>query len=111
MLNTENLMGGQAIEDIADVAEIQSPLIANIRGILDRGVAEGRFRAGVDPVELYVTIASLCYFPVSNKLTLRAVFKVPVDQPWLDARAEMASDMIIAYLRRTVDRPMNDDNT
>lgn len=103
MLNTENLLGGQAVAEIADVAEIQSPLIAKIRGILERGAADGSFRKDIDPVELYITIASLCYFPVSNKLTLRAVFKVPVDQGWLDARAEMAADMVISYLRQSPD--------
>lgn len=101
MLNTENLMGGSAVQDIADVAEIQSPLIEKIRDIVNRGVAEGVFRDDIDPVELYITIASLCYFPVSNKLTLRAVFKVPVDAAWLEARAEMAADMVIGYLRQS----------
>jgi AcrR family transcriptional regulator len=98
MLNTENLLGGDAIRQIGDVGEIQSQLIEGISGVLDRGAATGAFRDGVDPVELYITIASLCYFPVSNRHTLRAVFKVPIDEAWLDQRRQMIAEMLLCYL-------------
>ena len=99
MLNTENLLGGDSIRQIADVAEIQSPLVDRIGKILKRGAAEGRFRDGIDPIEFYITIASLCYFPVSNKHTLRAVFGVPIDDEWLSPRAEGAAAMLLGYPR------------
>lgn len=99
MLNTENLLGGDAVRQIGDVDEIQSPLIQSIGGVLARGAAAGTFRDDVDPVEFYITIASLCYFPVSNRHTLRAVFKVPIDEPWLKQRAEMIAEMLLRYLQ------------
>ncbi len=99
MLNTENLLGGGSIRQIGDVAEIQSPLVSTLTDILERGAAEGRFRRGVDPVEFYITIASLCYFPVSNRHTLRSVFNVTIDAEWLDRKAEEAADMLIGYLQ------------
>ncbi len=99
MLNTENMRGGVAVREMDHLSEIQSPLIETIGSILDRGVAEGSFRPGIDPTELYITIASLCFFPVSNKHTLRVVFKVPIDEDWLTRRAEEAGEMIIRYLR------------
>ena len=100
MLNTENLLGGDSVREIADVAEIQSPLVHTLTEILERGAAEGRFREGVDPVELYITIASLCYFPGSNRHTLRVVFGAPIDDAWLERKAEEAADMLIGYLSR-----------
>ena len=99
MLNTENMRSGTAIREMEDLSEIQSPLIAQIGGILQRGVAEGQFRAGIDPTDLYITIASLCFFPVSNRHTLRVVFKVPIDDEWLVRRADEAGEMVIRYLR------------
>ena len=74
-------------------------MISELSRVLDHGVREGVFRAGVDPVELYITIASLCYFPISNRHTLRAVFKVPVDDAWVEARKRAVSDMVLADLR------------
>lgn len=99
MLNTENLLGGDAIRKIDDVGEIQSPLIDALNSLLKRGIEAGIFREDVDPVEVYITIASLCYFPVSNRHTLRVVFKVPIDKPWLDHRAKAIADMVLLYLK------------
>jgi AcrR family transcriptional regulator len=99
MLNTENLRGGTTIREIGDLGELQSPLVARLREILDRGAAEGVFRAGVDPVDLYISIASLCYFPVSNAHTLRAVFGCPVDDVWLARRGRDAEEMVVRFLR------------
>jgi hypothetical protein len=43
-------------------------------GILKRGVAKGVFRPGLDPVDLYITIAAVGYFYLSNNWTLSAIF-------------------------------------
>ena len=108
MLNTENLLGGATVRSIADVGDIQSNMIAELSRVLDHGVREGVFRAGVDPVELYITIASLCYFPISNRHTLRAVFKVPVDDAWVAARKKAVSDMVLSDLRPCPGREADD---
>lgn len=99
MLNTENLRGGRTIRSIEDVTEIQSPLVAELEEVLARGVAQGVFRSGIDPVDLYITIASLCYFPVSNAHTLSVVFDRSIDDAWLTRRGREAEEMVIRYLR------------
>lgn len=99
MLNTENLRGGSTIRNIESAHEIQSVLVSRISEVLKRGAESGEFRAGIDPIEFYISIASLCYFPMSNMHTLRVVFHVPVDGPWLDRRAEDAARMLLAFLR------------
>lgn len=98
MLNTENLLGGETIRSIVDVGDIQSNMIAELRKVLAAGARDGAFREGIDPVELYITIASLCYFPISNRHTLRAVFKVPLDDAWVEARKQAVSDMVLCGL-------------
>lgn len=99
MLNTENLRGGDTIRELHGATSIQSILVERLRAILRNGAAQGLFRPGVDPVEFYIFIASLCYFPISNIHTLRAVFNCPIDEGWLMRRAEEASQMLLAYLR------------
>ncbi|MFV0334860.1 MAG: TetR family transcriptional regulator [Tropicimonas sp.] len=98
MLNTENLRRGSTITDLKDAGEIQSVLVRKLAAVLERGAAEGVFRSGVDPVELYISIASLCYFPVSNRFTLRVVFGCPVDRAWMERCAEAASEMLLLWL-------------
>ena len=99
MLNTENQLGGTTVREIEDLSAIQTPLIKKIEGILAKGVKQGVFRAGIAPVDLYITMASLCFFPVSNRHTLRVVFEAPIDEAWLADRADQAGEMIIRYLR------------
>lgn len=99
MLNTENLLGGETIREVEDVTELQSVLLKRVREILERGRRKGVFKADIDAVELYILIASVCWFPISNMHTLRVVFQAPIDENWLSGHAERVSDMILTYLR------------
>ncbi|MCB1403095.1 MAG: hypothetical protein KDJ81_10090, partial [Rhodobacteraceae bacterium] len=87
------------IRQMRDVSEIQSPLVAQLQKILERGAAAGAFRGGVDPVDLYIAIASLCYFPISNQHTLRVVFDCPIDAEWLARRERDTAEMVLGFLR------------
>ncbi len=98
ILNTENLRGGATIREMHGAAGVQSDLVKKIRRILEEGERQGKFRPGVDPVDLYFFIASLCYFPLSNIHTLRSVFQRPLDDAWLDSHAVEAGTMIVRYL-------------
>lgn len=98
MLNTENLRGGQTVRAITDAASIQSPLIVRLGDVLERGKRSGDFRPGIAPVELYVCIASLCYFPISNAHTLRAVFGCAIDEAWLGEHEANIIRMILGFL-------------
>jgi AcrR family transcriptional regulator len=99
MLNTENLQGGNTSREIHDASDIQSTLIGEIAEILNRGQEAGQFRENIDPVELYIFIASLCYFPISNIHTLRAVFECPIDDAWLKRRGQESAAMVVKYLQ------------
>ncbi|MEM6711351.1 MAG: TetR/AcrR family transcriptional regulator [Pseudomonadota bacterium] len=99
MLNTENLRGGGTVREIEDVGQIQSNLLIKLQALLERGVEQGAFRPGITATELYISIASLCYFPISNAHTLRAVFDVPVDDAWLEKRGSDIGEMVIRFLR------------
>ena len=100
MLNTENLRHGATISRLEGAREVQSNLLDKLGRVLARGVAEGRFRANVEPVKLYVFIASLCYFPVSNRYTLAAVFGVDFTDETLADHADAAADLVLAWLER-----------
>ena len=57
LLNTENLMQGKYVRASKRIIAMHSPMIALLRDTLQQGVKAGKFRAGVDPVELYISIA------------------------------------------------------
>jgi hypothetical protein len=42
--------------------------------VVRRGVESGDFVVTVDPVQLYISIAALCFFYLSNSATLSVIF-------------------------------------
>lgn len=74
MLNSENLHRARHLARSAGIAAMHSPLIELIGGILERGAARGVMRSGVDPMQLYISIAGIAYFYFSNIHTLSAIF-------------------------------------
>jgi len=98
MLNTENLRGGTTIREMEGASDIQSPLVRKLKSVLEKGEKTGQFRSGFDAIEIYIFIASLCYFPVSNAFTLDGAFGCRIDDEWLNRRSEDASEMLVRYL-------------
>jgi len=74
LLNTENLHRALYLKRSAKVRALHSPMVGTLEDLLARGVRDGVFRIGVDPVQLYVSIAALCYFYLSNAHTLSTIF-------------------------------------
>ena len=78
LINNENLHRARYLRQSKKVRELHSPFVRLIGDILKRGVAKGVFRRGLDPVQLYVTIAALSFFYFSNNWTLSAIFGRPL---------------------------------
>jgi AcrR family transcriptional regulator len=74
LLNSENLHKGRHVRRSRRVRDMHSPLVDTLRGILRRGQRAGLFRRGLDPVQLYISIAGEGYFYLSNRYTLARIF-------------------------------------
>lgn len=74
MLSDENALGAPHVRGSEFALKTNSPLLDLISETLARGEAEGTFRSGVDPLELYVSIAGMTFFYFANGLTLSAIF-------------------------------------
>jgi AcrR family transcriptional regulator len=101
LLNSANLHKARHLAESRRARELNSPVIETLAAVLERGRREGSFRGGVDPVQLYVSIAGLAYFYLSNSYTLSAIFGRDLLAP--RARAERLShmtDVILGYLSR-----------
>ena len=99
LLNSANLHRARHLAESRRAKELNSPLIDTLAAVLERGRREGVFRGGVDPVQLYVSIAGLAYFYLSNSHTLSAIFGRDLLAP--KARSERLShmtDVILGYL-------------
>lgn len=101
LLNSENLHKGRHVKRSRRVPQMHSPLVETLRGILRRGERAGLFRRGVDPVQLYISIAGEGYFYLSNRYTLSRIFgRDLMTRQALAQRARHNADMILNAVRR-----------
>jgi TetR/AcrR family transcriptional regulator len=100
LINNENLHRARHLKKSKKVRELHSPFVRLIADILKRGEAQGVFRRGLDPVNLYVTIASMSYFYLSNNWTLSAIFGRPLGTDAACRRRKQHNvDMILNAIR------------
>lgn len=101
LLNSENLHRARHIRRSKNIPAMHSPFVATIEELLKRGVKAGRFRSGVDAVQLYISIASLSYFYHSNRYTLSTVFQRDLFSAHnRAARLAHMIELVLGYLRK-----------
>lgn len=98
LLNSENLHKARHLQASDRIREMNSPVLQTLGRILERGRADGVFRGGVDPLQLYISIASLAYFYLSNNHTLSAVFGRSLATPRaLEERLSHITEVVLGY--------------
>ena len=100
LLNDENRWQASHVQTSAKLPEMHSPLVKMIDEMLRRGVEKGVFRVGVDPMQLYISIAALGYFYFSNCGTLSAIFRKSLSSPRaVRERRRHVVDLVLHGLR------------
>jgi TetR/AcrR family transcriptional regulator len=99
LLQSENLIGGRHARESGSIPTLYNPLLDTIEDLLRRGAAQGVFRTGVDPVDLYISISALTAHYLTHHHTFEAIFKRRMMTPErIRQRLEHAADMIGRYL-------------
>jgi AcrR family transcriptional regulator len=99
LLNSENQHRGQHLKKSNRLRQLSFPLLNTLRDLLGRGGRDGEFRSDVDPVQIYITIAALGYFYLSNRYTLsrfldRDLMNEDNRRTWLAHITEVVMDHI-----------------
>ncbi|WP_168201373.1 TetR/AcrR family transcriptional regulator [Qingshengfaniella alkalisoli] len=99
LLSNENMHRAEFIRQLKDIPQLHSPIIDQIGAVLAEGEDAGVFRKGVDPVQLYISIAGLSYFYFSNIYTLSVIFDIQLESPnSMIQRRSHAISVILGYL-------------
>jgi AcrR family transcriptional regulator len=99
LLGSENLHQAKFLKRSARIFDLHSPLISVISDVLERGVRAGRFRPRIDPVQLYVTIASLGFFYLSNRWTLSTIFRRDLMRSAeIEGWGEHITDVVLSFV-------------
>ena len=80
--------------------EVWRPIVKGVDISLKRGEEAKTIRPGIDPVQLYVSIAGLCYFYLSNVYTLSVAFgRELLSAPAMEERINHVVDFVLAGVR------------
>ena len=101
LLNSENLHRARHLKQSKRIREMNSPLIQTLGDVLERGRRDGVFRGGIDPVQLYISIAGLSYFYLSNNPTLSTIFgRDLMSAKALAERLSHITEVVMGYVLR-----------
>ncbi len=99
MVMIENIHSGRYLERSPQLHTVNQSAIRRIETLYHKGVAEGVFRAELDPLEIHWQISALCFFNVSNRATFSHLFQRDFAAP--NAQASLRQnviDMVLRYL-------------
>jgi AcrR family transcriptional regulator len=97
-----------AIENVHDAEHmldshlggLNSPILALIKGILNRGYRDGVFHRKVKPIEVHTMMSALCFFRVSNRATVKAIFGYDMATPRTRRRQRLViAEMLLSWLQ------------
>ena len=99
LVTIENVHRAEFIAQSAALAELNTPAVAVIAAILERGYATGAFRRQAEPIDVHMLISAFCFFRVANQYTFGAIFGVDlVDPARRDHYRRMVGDLVVSYL-------------
>jgi AcrR family transcriptional regulator len=101
LVMNENIHNGDFLRQSKEIQRLNVPAIDAVRRIYERGVKAEIFRAGLDPVDLHMSISALSFFNVSNRHTFSLIFKLDLDSDKaLAQRRENVIEMVVRYVRK-----------
>ena len=101
LVNSENLHRAKHLKTSEAIRAVSGKFVQTVRSILNRGVAGGVFRDGIDPVQLNITIAAIGYYYLTNRFTGSIIFERDFMAPeHLDARLRFNLDTILRLVKK-----------
>ncbi|WP_294287473.1 TetR/AcrR family transcriptional regulator [uncultured Sphingomonas sp.] len=99
LVMNENIHRAEHLRQIDGLPTNNRRVIDLLGRILNRGVAEGSFRSGIDPIDLHMNMTALAFYNVSNQFTFAHNFGVDMTSDAAIAkRAAQVGDILLAWV-------------
>ena len=100
LVSVENIHGARIVAASPTIRERNAAVIGTLGALIARGQAEGSFRPGLDAIDLHMLISSFCFYRVSNRHTLTAIFGRDLTLPAVAAaQRRVIVDAVLRYVR------------
>jgi AcrR family transcriptional regulator len=95
----ENVHDAEHVPD-SQLGGLNSPILVLIQSILDRGYRDGVFHRKVKAIEVHTLMTALCFFRVSNRATVKAIFGYDMSEPRTRRRQRvLIAEMSLSWLQ------------
>ncbi len=100
LVSVENIHEARNVAASKVIRERNAAVISTLRGLIARGEGDGSFRPGIDALDLHMLISSFCFYRVSNRHTLRAIFGRDLTLPQVAVvHRRMIVEAVLRYVR------------
>jgi hypothetical protein len=94
----ENMRHGPHVGAVVEARN--DMVLPKTQALIDRGVADGSFRPGLDPVDLHMTISAQAFYFVANRYTFSTLFGADMtSEAAALKRREQVVETVRAYCR------------
>ncbi|MDH4583426.1 TetR/AcrR family transcriptional regulator [Pseudomonas sp. BN415] len=100
IVSIENIHYGEYVKQSNAIRSMSTTILDAMGEIIERGQAEGLFRAGVNALDLHLLISSFCFYRVSNRNTFGQIFQIDLTDDEVKARHKaMICESVLRYLQ------------
>ena len=101
LVMNENMQRAQYLATSKTIQKLNVPAIDAISKLYKRGVANGIFREGLNPLDIHASISALTFFNVSNQHTFGLIFKNAKRSAQAQkTRRESVVELIVRFVRK-----------
>ena len=99
LVMNENMQRANYLRQSKGIRQLNVKVIDSIRELYDRGVLQGVFRPGLDPVDIHAAISALTVFNVSNRHTFGTIFdRNDVQTPAQTLQREQVVQLVLRFV-------------
>ena len=103
LVMNENIQRGDYLRQSQSIQALNSNAIQSVQAVYDRGVAQGVFRGGLDPVDIHSAISAFTFFNVSNRHTFGLIFQDRASQDKANTLKRVhVVELILRFVSHTI---------
>lgn len=100
IVSIENIHKAEYVKQSGVIKAMNNTILHALGEILERGVQDGVFRCGLDPLDVHLLISSFCFYRVSNRHTFGEIFQIDLpDEAIKQRHRDMICESVLRYLQ------------
>jgi AcrR family transcriptional regulator len=101
LVQSENIHRAAYLSQSKSIRKLNVPAIDGLKRVIERGQKAGVFRAGIDAIDLHMSISALSVFNVANRHTFSLIFARDLEShAAMVARRDSIIEMIVRFVRK-----------